>query len=182
MVDKKLILCKRGLIFLCSIDGTLILDLCSTGVCIELYVYKTIDKEEESMFECVYRVEGWSQRKDIMTHACAFAIYLDARFAEKAKGLLWDHERQVLVRARIREIVGYEYAQVNFWGNTAFLANMSVQGNYACLGVDGMLLEQDWSHEKRITYHTHNVDTKSQAFDLLTIFTSWIDMVEANFS
>ena len=45
--------------------------------------------------------------------------------------------------------------------------------------MSGSLLDSDWSNLDVITYNGHNVDSKAQAFDLLTIFTYWVDIVEA---
>ena len=125
----------------------------------------------------VYRIMGWSRRSDIALGSCVFSIELDARFAEKARS--FHFEKQYTLEERIREIVGYKYARATFLNETVFLSSMAVEGDCACLGVDGSILGSDWSHSDFITYHSHNVDSKAQAFDLLTIFTFWIDIVEA---
>lgn len=125
----------------------------------------------------VYRIMGWSRRSDISLGSCVFSIELDARFAEKARKFYF--EKQHRFEKHIREIVGYKYARATFLSDTAFLRSMAVEGNCACLGVSGNLLDSDWSRERVITYSGHNVDSKAQAFDLLTIFTYWVDVVEA---
>lgn len=125
----------------------------------------------------VYRIMGWSRRSDITRGSCIFSVELDARFAEKARN--FHFEKQCKFEEQIREIVGYKYARATFLNDTLFLRSMAVEGDCACLGVDGRILDSDWSSEKFITYNGHNVDSKAQAFDLLTIFTYWIDIVEA---
>jgi hypothetical protein len=40
-------------------------------------------------------------------------------------------------------------------------------------------LDSDWSRMETIKYEGHNVDSKAQAFDLLTIFTYWIEFIES---
>jgi hypothetical protein len=125
----------------------------------------------------VYKIIGWSRRKDIDLGSCVFSIELDARFAEKARN--FHFENQHIFEERIREIVGYKYARATFLNNTGFLRSMSVEGNCACLGVSGNLLDSDWSDRDVIVYNGHNVDSKAQAFDLLTIFTYWVDIAEA---
>lgn len=124
-----------------------------------------------------YKILGWSKRRDISLSSCCFSIQLDARFAEKARNLRF--EKQDIFNKRICEIVEYKYARAIFWNDTAFLRSMSVKGNCACLGMSGSLLDSDWSDRDVITYSGHNVDSKEQAFDLLTIFTYWVDIVEA---
>jgi len=125
----------------------------------------------------VYRIMGWSRRNDITFGSCVFSIELDARFAEKARNFRF--EKQHRFEEHTREIVGYKYARATFLNDTLFLRSMAVEGNCACLGVDGSILDSDWSSGKFITYYGHNVDSKIQAFDLLTIFTYWVDIVEA---
>lgn len=125
----------------------------------------------------VYRIIGWSRRSDISLGSCVFSIELDARFAEKARN--FHFEKQQEFEKRVREIVGYKYARATFLDDTAFLRSMAVEGNCACLGVSGNLLDSDWSDGKIIIYNGHNVDSKAQAFDLLTIFTYWVDIIEA---
>ncbi|MFA6973190.1 MAG: hypothetical protein WC238_00425 [Parcubacteria group bacterium] len=124
-----------------------------------------------------YKLIGWSRRNDIDLGSCVFSIELDARFAEKARN--FHFENQHIFEERIREIIGYKYARATFLNDTAFLRSMSVEGNCACLGVSGNLLDADWSGRDVIVYNGHNVDSKAQAFDLLTIFTYWVDIVEA---
>lgn len=125
----------------------------------------------------VYRITGWSQRRDISIGSCVFSVELDARFAEKARNFHFENQRRF--EEHIREIIGYSYARATFLDETFFLRSMAVEGNCACLGVSGDVLDSDWSGVDIITYHGHNVDCKAQAFDLLTIFTSWIEVVEA---
>lgn len=125
----------------------------------------------------MYRILGWSRRNDISLGGCVFSIELDARFAEKARN--FHFENQCIFEERIRKIVGYEYARATFLDGTIFLRSMAVDGNCACLGVSGNILDSDWSDRDVIVYNGHNVDSKTQAFDLLTIFTYWVDIVEA---
>jgi len=125
----------------------------------------------------VYKIIGWSRKNDMGIGSCIFSIELDACFAQKARNLHFEGQR--IFEKNIREIVGYEYAQAMFLDETAFLRWMSVRGDCACLGVSGDVLESDWTDEDVITYNGHNVDNKTQAFDLLTIFTQWVDVVEA---
>ena len=125
----------------------------------------------------VYSILGWSRRSDIDLGSCCFSIELGARFAEKTRN--FHFEKQQIFNERIREIVGYEHALATFFNDTLFLRSMSVEGNCACLGVSGNILEADWAGREVITYNGHNVDSKDQAFDLLTIFTYWVDIVEA---
>lgn len=125
----------------------------------------------------VYRIMGWSRRSDITMGSCVFSIKLDARFAEKARN--FHFEKQHRFEEQIREIVGYKYARATFLNDTAFLSSMAVEGDCACLGVDGRILDLDWSHDDFIEYHGHNVDSKAQAFNLLTIFIHWVDVIEA---
>ncbi len=120
---------------------------------------------------------GWSRRNDITMSSCIFSIELDARFAEKARNFHFEKQRRF--EKHIREIVGYKYARATFLNETAFLSSMAVEGDCACLSVDGGILDSDWSYMDSITYHGHNVDSKAQAFDLLTIFIYWVDVVEA---
>lgn len=125
----------------------------------------------------VYRIMGWSRRNDITLGSCIFSVELDARFAEKARN--FHFEKQHRFEKQIREIVGYKYARATFLNGTAFLSSMAVEGNSACLGVSGNILDSDWSGRDVIIYNGHNVDSKVQAFDLLTIFTHWVDVAEA---
>jgi|GEM_PF-1152911 len=125
----------------------------------------------------VYRILGWFRRSDISLGSCVFSIELDARFAEKARKFTFENQRAF--ENLIRENVGYEYVRATFLGNTAFLGSMSVEGNCACLGVSGDILDSDWSKLEIIKYEGHNVDSKAQAYDLLTIFTHWVDFVDA---
>ncbi|MFA6048130.1 MAG: hypothetical protein WCV59_03840 [Parcubacteria group bacterium] len=125
----------------------------------------------------VYRIMGWSRRSDISLGSCVFSVELDARFAEKARNFHFENQHRF--EEHIREIIGYKYARATFLDDTAFLRSMAVEGNCACLGVSGNILDSDWSGTDVITYNGHNVDSKAQAFDLLTIFTYWVDIVEA---
>lgn len=72
-----------------------------------------------------------------------------------------------------------EYARATFFNDTAFLGSMSVEGDCACLGVSGDVLDSDWSKMETIKYEGHNVDSKAQAFDLLAIFVCWVECVDA---
>lgn len=125
----------------------------------------------------VYRIMGWSRRSDIILGSCVFSVELDARFAEKARNFHFENQHRF--EEHIREIIGYKYARATFFDDTDFLRSMTVEGNCACLGVSGNILDSDWSSRDVITYNGHNVDGKAQAFDLLTIFTYWVDIVEA---
>jgi hypothetical protein len=125
----------------------------------------------------IYKLIGWSRRNDIDLGSCVFSIELDARFAEKARN--FHFEKQDIFNEHIRRMIRYEYARATFFDNTAFLRSMSVEGNCACLGMSGNLLDSDWSSMDVIVYNGHNVDSKAQAFDLLTIFTYWVNIVEA---
>lgn len=125
----------------------------------------------------VYRIVGWSRRNDITLGSCVFSIELDARFAEKARNFHFENQHRF--EEHVREIIGYKYARATFLDDTAFLRSMAVEGNCACLGVSGSILDSDWSGREVIEYNGHNVDSKAQAFDLLTIFTYWVDIVEA---
>jgi hypothetical protein len=125
----------------------------------------------------VYRIFGWSRRGDIDLGSCVFSIELDARFAEKARK--FSFEKQRAFENLVRDNVGYKYARAAFLADTAFLRSMEVEGNCACLGVSGDILDSDWSKLEVIKYEGHNVDSKEQAYDLLTIFTYWIDFVDA---
>ena len=129
------------------------------------------------MTKPVYRIMGWSRRSDITLGSCVFSIELDARFAEKARNFHFENQRRF--EEHIREIVGYKYARATFLNDTLFLMSMAVEGNCACLGVGGSILDSDWSGREVISYSGHNVDSKTQALDLLTIFTCWVDVVEA---
>lgn len=129
------------------------------------------------MMTPVYRITGWFQRRDTIIGGCALSINLDARFAEKARKFRF--KNQYKFKEHIRELVGNQYALATFIEDTLFLRSMAVEGNSACLGVSNDVLDSDWSKEKIITYSGHNVDTKAQAYDLLTIFTDWVDTVEA---
>jgi len=125
----------------------------------------------------VYRILGWSRRSDISLGSCVFSIELDARFAEKARKFHFENQR--IFEGMIREMIGYEYARATFLDDSVFLRSMSVEGNCACLGVSGDILDSDWSKMETIKYEGHNVDSREQAFDLLAIFTCWIEFVEA---
>lgn len=127
----------------------------------------------------LYRISGWERCRDQNLGSCCFCISLDARFAEKTRSLPFAFDKQHRFGELIRQIVGHNYARATFLDGTAFLRSMSVEGNCACLGVSGTILDSDWSGKKVIEYSGHNVDSKGQAFDLLTIFTFWIDTVEA---
>jgi len=129
------------------------------------------------MMKPVYRIIGLSRRSDITFGSCVFSIELDARFAEKARNFHFEGQR--IFEEDVREIIGYKYARATFLDDTAFLRSMAVEGDCACLGVDGNILSADWSKKKTITFNGHNVDSKAQAFDLLTIFTHWVDVVDA---
>lgn len=124
-----------------------------------------------------YKLIGWSRRNDIDLGSCVFSIEFDARFAEKARNFHFGKQQEF--EKRVREIVGYKYACATFLSDTLFLRSMAIEGNCACLGVSGNILDSDWSNNDVITYNGHNVDSKAQAFDLLTIFTYWVDIVEA---
>lgn len=125
----------------------------------------------------VCRILGWSRRSDISLGSCVFFIELDARFAEKARQFNFENQRAF--EKHIREVVGYEYARATFFDGTLFLGSMSVEGNCACMGVSGDILDSDWSKMETIKYEGHNVDSKEQAYDLLTIFNCWIEFAEA---
>lgn len=127
--------------------------------------------------EPVYRILGWSCRNDINFGSCVFSIELDARFAEKARNFHFENQHRF--EEQIREIIKYKHARATFLDDTAFLRSMAVEGDCACLGVGGDILDADWSGRDVITYNGHNIDSKTQAFDLLTIFTYWVDIVEA---
>ena len=133
------------------------------------------------MNKALYRVTGWSKRADldICMGACCFSIELDARFAEKIRESKLLHEHQSNFERHIRGIVGYEYARASFWKDTAFLHSMAVEGNCACLGVGGAEIDKDWGGLDVVTYNGHNVDSKIQAYDLLTIFSCWVETAEA---
>lgn len=119
------------------------------------------------MIQPYYRVVGWSRSKhSIIMGACCFSIELDARFAERTRKFHFTDENQSRFVELIRELTGYKYARATFLDNTGFLRSMAVEGNCACLGVGGSILDTDWSHKRVIEYSGHNVDSKSQAYDL----------------
>src|ERR1039457_1974244 len=105
------------------------------------------------MYQPVYRVVGWKRRKDISLESCCFSIELDARFAEKAIKMSFEHQRRF--EELIRERVGYKYARATFLDGTAFLQSMAVEGDCACLSMQGNLLEADWSDKDTISYNGH---------------------------
>lgn len=128
----------------------------------------------------VYRIVGWSRRADTNFGSCCFSIELDANFAQQARELKFTDEQQRKFEEMIREMIGYKYAKATFLDDTAFLRSMAVEGNCACLGVSGTTIDANWSDEGSVSYNGHNVDSKSQAFDLLSIFSFWIEIVEAH--
>lgn len=133
--------------------------------------------------KAIYRIDGL-QRRSRGFHACGFAIYLDPGFARAAINHRLGHDMQARLIDQVRDLIGYEYARVVFHEDTAFIRSLSVEGDCACLGIDGMLFEGligegGWDGVRKVDFHTHNVDTRQQAFDLLSVFTYWVDLVEA---
>jgi hypothetical protein len=135
------------------------------------------DFKGDRMDNPVFTLVGWSKRKDSMLGACTFTVKLDARFAEKARRLKFANEQRF--EERIRALVDYKYARATFLDGTCFLRSMSVEGNCACLGMSGNLIDADWTDMDVICYDGHNVDSKAQAYDLLAIFNYWVETVDA---
>jgi hypothetical protein len=108
--------------------------------------------------------------------ACGFLIELDARFAQKARSMTFPYQQRFVDLARER--TGDSQARSTFYGDSGLLRSMAVKGDCACLGISGQDLEANWTMKDSILYSSHNVDTKIQAYDLLTIFTYWIESVE----
>lgn len=127
--------------------------------------------------EMPYRILGWSRRADLSLGACLFSVELDARFAEKARAFTFVHQQRFV--ERVRELTGDKYARVTFLEDTGFLRSMAVEGNCCCLGMNGGLIDSDWGRLETIRYDGHNIDSKTQAYDLLTIFNFWVDTMEA---
>jgi hypothetical protein len=125
----------------------------------------------------VYEITGWSKWPNVDMGAYVFSINLDPTFADMTRKFQFRYQDRF--EERIREMVGYKYARATFLEGTGFLRSMSVEGNCACLGVSGNILNQDWSKERFIQYNGHNVDSKGQAYDLLSIFTMWIETMQA---
>ena len=132
------------------------------------------------MHKPVYRIVSWSRRAITNLGSCCFSIELDTNFAKQARELKFTNEQQRKFQEMIQELVDYKYAKTTFLDDTAFLRSMAVEGNCACLGVSGTTINAHWGDEGSISYHGHNVDNKTQAFDLLSIFCFWIEIVEAH--
>jgi hypothetical protein len=119
---------------------------------------------------------GYSRRTDISLGSCCFSINLDLDFAKKTRDFKFDHQRKF--EENVRELVGYKYVRTTFLDDTLFLRSFSVEGNCACMGVCGGILDRNWDNERVITYNGHNIDSKEQAYDIMTVFSYWVDTAE----
>ena len=146
-------------------------------------LFFTNDKEREGdmLYQPVYRIMGLERRKDLMLGSCVFSIALNLDFAKQARQTKVDGQFQRKFQDIAREMVDYKSARVNFLGDTALLRTFSVEGNCACMGFAGSVIDGDWNCLSYLEYHGHNIDGKHQAYDLLTIFTYWADTVESLF-
>lgn len=127
--------------------------------------------------EALYKLSGWS----LTPNGCDFSIELCSGFAQKTVRLKTSDENQRHVQGVVQKMVGYKYARANFWEDTCFISSFSVQGDCCCLGVSGSELPRinaPFPQHKTITYNSHNVDTRNQAFDLLSAFVFWIETAQ----
>lgn len=135
------------------------------------------------MYKPHFSLVGFQRRKKQNYHACGFVIYLDPILAQRAFNHKMNDTTRRLFIQKIQEVVGYVYTQVIFYEDTAFIRSLSVEGDCACLGIDGSsfsrMAETKFKGERFIDFHTHNVDTKAQAFDLLAAFSFWAETVDA---
>ena len=132
-------------------------------------------------YQPVYRIIGFERRSDIVLGSCNFSIQLDIDFAKKTRKIRVDREFHQRFQEIIQEIVGYQHARTNFLNRIVFLKNFSIQGDCACMGISGNKIDSEWIHIPCITYHGHNIDSKQQAYDLLTIFTYWVEVIQSLF-
>lgn len=129
----------------------------------------------------VYRIVGLERRRDLVLGACTFSIALDIDFAKRARKFIPRGDFHWKFKTIVRNMVDCDGAQIDFLDDTAFLSRFSLQGSRACMGIPGNVIGCDWDRISYMTYYGHSIDSKHHAYDLLTIFTYWVDVVEALF-
>jgi hypothetical protein len=126
----------------------------------------------------LYRVNGFSRRYDISMGSCIFCIELDAEFAKACLNFKITSEQSKRLLDGSRLMLQDKNIRMSFLNDSFLLSSFSVSGDCCCLGIDGN--EQNPEHwYKNIEYHGHNIDSRNQAYDLLSIFCHWVDVAEA---
>lgn len=71
--------------------------------------------------------------------------------------------------------------RISFLEGTCLLTSWSVTGNCTCMGMDGNTKESihgSGLSRGYVEYNPHNVDTRDQAYCLLSIFLLWIEYTD----
>jgi hypothetical protein len=116
---------------------------------------KTTDKN-------MYRVKGL----DPTGRGCRFTIYLNSDFAEALKSLSVP-KRQENTKESLSKMMEGMMSNLKFSDDSYLLTNITVAGQSTGL---------DFYRERNeYEYHTHNVDTASEAMEIIAIFAKWVE-------
>lgn len=150
----------------------------------------------------IYSIEGLPPISDddgfIMPGGFGFNINLKAEFAKRAhsKELPKENHFRYIAKSIIEgtglskdpyHINGaFRFTENDNDHKTCLLRYIQVPGDACDIGIDGSeysnILRTDWSNIERngaLMYDPHNIDTHSQAYALLALFTSWANITDA---
>jgi hypothetical protein len=109
---------------------------------------------------------GSKQDLDPTGRGCRFTIYLNSDFAEALKSLSVP-KRQENTKESLSKMMEGMMSNLKFSDDSYLLTNITVAGQSTGL---------DFYRERNeYEYHTHNVDTASEAMEIIAIFAKWVE-------
>ncbi len=128
-------------------------------------------------FKPLYRLVGFNKIHRDISGSCVFSIQLDSNFARKCREYKLSETIYRTLIKNAREILKDNDVRLSFFEDSLLISSISVSGDCCCLGIDGRNHDFDkW--RDMIEYGGHNIDSKSQAYDLVSLFNYWLDSAE----
>ena len=122
-----------------------------------------------------------------------FGVYLDIDFARCVRNFVPDdvdfvqnkfqeHGKDWIIRKVFKNEGEFLRNPYYFVEDSLFIQSVNVPGNACDLGVDwGQIeyLSRENSLSRCLNYSPHNVDSRAQAYCLMSLFTKWVDWTKA---
>jgi len=144
--------------------------------------------------EPIYVINGFSKRTDLDTSAFNFLVGLKSDFALKAYNKELPNgafeKLNEIEKGMIRSLgekseyikTPYMFVENNDGNLTTLLRWCCVPGDACELGIDGSdtdSFRQGRFNSKMLGYGPHNIDNRTQAYSLLSIWLNWVDTAYA---
>lgn len=126
-----------------------------------------------------YRIHGWAQGKEKGYGRCIFGFEIDAEFAKTAMARGTENRDALAKSMRLAANGEQGNFRVSFLSDEGvMLRSVTIDGmKCTCMGLDGMNHDpKKW--ERTVMLSGHNIDTRTEAYELLAALIRWADLVQ----